>query len=372
MPAKFADRAPRVVDRRRTAARRGSTTGKRQPQGRAQRGRRSPDRGVQLRAGALRRDAPRRVGHRRPRADMDLNGVYASLCFPSFLPGFAGQRLQLGVSDPELALGVRARVRTTGTSRSGPARTPTASSRARSRGCSTPRSRPTRSARNAARGFKAVTFPENPEQLGLPSLHTGYWDPFLAACEETEHGRVPARRVVGRLADHVDDAPADSIGVLFFGYAMFAAVDWLYSKIPVRFPNIKICLSEGGIGWVAGPARPARPRRQVPGDLRHVGGHRPHAARGAAAQLLVLRDRRPVGVRRARPHRRRPHPASRPTTRTPTPPGPTPRRSCGARSGTCRVPTAREDHVAQRRGAVPPPGARAVVADPESVVSGGG
>ena len=42
------------------------------------------------------------------------------------------------------------------------------------------------------------------------------------------------------------------IGVLFFGWAMFAAIDWLYSKIPVRFPEIRICLSEGGIGWVAG------------------------------------------------------------------------------------------------------------------------
>ena len=48
------------------------------------------------------------------------------------------------------------------------------------------------------------------------------------------------------------DAPGDCIGVLFFGFAMFAAVDWLYSKIPVRFPGIKLCLSEGGIGWVAG------------------------------------------------------------------------------------------------------------------------
>ena len=47
-------------------------------------------------------------------------------------------------------------------------------------------------------------------------------------------------------------APSDTVGVLFFGWAMFAAVDWLYSKIPVRFPNVKICLSEGGIGWVAG------------------------------------------------------------------------------------------------------------------------
>ena len=40
--------------------------------------------------------------------------------------------------------------------------------------------------RNAARGFKAVSFPENPEPLGLPSIHTGYWDPLLAACEETD------------------------------------------------------------------------------------------------------------------------------------------------------------------------------------------
>jgi len=48
------------------------------------------------------------------------------------------------------------------------------------------------------------------------------------------------------------DAPPDTIGALFFGCAMFAAVDWLYSMIPVRFPGIKICLSEGGIGWVAG------------------------------------------------------------------------------------------------------------------------
>src|SRR4051812_41044041 len=37
-------------------------------------------------------------------ADMDLNGVYASLNFPSSLAGFAGQRYQLGVADPELAL----------------------------------------------------------------------------------------------------------------------------------------------------------------------------------------------------------------------------------------------------------------------------
>ena len=40
--------------------------------------------------------------------------------------------------------------------------------------------------------------------------------------------------------------------MLFFGWAMFAAVDWLYSKVALRFPDLKLCLSEGGIGWVAG------------------------------------------------------------------------------------------------------------------------
>jgi predicted TIM-barrel fold metal-dependent hydrolase len=40
--------------------------------------------------------------------------------------------------------------------------------------------------------------------------------------------------------------------VLFFAYAISAAVDWLYSGLPSRFPDLKICLSEGGIGWVAG------------------------------------------------------------------------------------------------------------------------
>src|SRR6202045_1929099 len=40
--------------------------------------------------------------HERVR-DMDLNGGYASLNFPSFLPGFAGQRLQQGTCHRDLA-----------------------------------------------------------------------------------------------------------------------------------------------------------------------------------------------------------------------------------------------------------------------------
>jgi predicted TIM-barrel fold metal-dependent hydrolase len=105
---------------------------------------------------------------------------------------------------------------------------------------------------NAARGFHAMTFPELPERLGLPSLHTGHWDPLMAACAET--GTVVCLHVGSSSSAPTtsSDAPADTIGVLFFGWAMFAAVDWLYSRLPVRFPELRICLSEGGIGWVAG------------------------------------------------------------------------------------------------------------------------
>ena len=40
--------------------------------------------------------------------------------------------------------------------------------------------------RNAARGVRAVCFSEIPPHLGLPSIHSGYWDPFFVACQETQ------------------------------------------------------------------------------------------------------------------------------------------------------------------------------------------
>lgn len=183
--------------------------------------------------------------------DMDLNGVYASLNFPSFLPGFAGQRLQLATTDRELAL---------------------ASVRAwndwhhevwagsypdRIIGCQLPwlldpALAATMIYENAERGFRAVTFSENPALLGLPSIHSGHWDPLIAACAET--GTVVNLHIgsSGSAPSTTDDAPPDVQGVLFFAYAISAAVDWLYSGLPSRFPDLKICLSEGGIGWVAG------------------------------------------------------------------------------------------------------------------------
>lgn len=103
---------------------------------------------------------------------------------------------------------------------------------------------------NAARGFPAVSFSENPEKLGLPSLYTDHWDPFFAACEET--GTVVNLHVGSSSATIVpstDSAPA-VLGALFPINGMATAVDWLFAGIPLRFPELRIALSEGGIGWV--------------------------------------------------------------------------------------------------------------------------
>jgi len=37
---------------------------------------------------------------------------------------------------------------------------------------------------------------------------------------------------------------------LFSSMSLTACVDWLWSFVPLRFPDLKIAMSEGGIGWV--------------------------------------------------------------------------------------------------------------------------
>jgi predicted TIM-barrel fold metal-dependent hydrolase len=184
-------------------------------------------------------------------ADMDINGIYASLNFPSFLPGFAGQRLQTTTKDPDLALAV-VRAWNDWHLEAWAAPYPDRIIPCQIPYFLDPAVGAEEIRRNAERGFKAVSFTESPAQLGLPSLHTDYWDPIMAACAET--GTVVNLHIgsSGTSPATSADAPSDVVGVLFFAYAMFAAVDWLYSKLPVRYPDLKICLSEGGIGWVAG------------------------------------------------------------------------------------------------------------------------
>jgi predicted TIM-barrel fold metal-dependent hydrolase len=179
---------------------------------------------------------------------MDVIGLEASLCFPSAPFGFAGTRF-LKLGDPELGLATMRAFNDwhlevwagTHPGRIIPNQLPWLAD---------PVLAAEEIRRNAERGFPAVSFSENPEKLGLPSLYTGHWDPFLAACEET--GTVVNLHVGSSSSTIVpssDSAPA-VLGALFPINGMATAADWLFTGIPVRFPRLKIALSEGGIGWV--------------------------------------------------------------------------------------------------------------------------
>jgi len=104
--------------------------------------------------------------------------------------------------------------------------------------------------RNAARGVHAVCFSEIPPHLGLPSIHAGYWDPFFAACEETEtvvcmhigsSSKMPATSI---------DAPPAVAATLSFNNAMASLSDFLFSGVLVRFPGLTLAYSEGQMGWI--------------------------------------------------------------------------------------------------------------------------
>ena len=104
--------------------------------------------------------------------------------------------------------------------------------------------------RNADRGAHAVCFSEIPAVLGLPSIHTGDWDPFFTACAET--GTVVCMHIgsSSKMPATSADAPVAVAATLSFGNAMSSLTDFLFSGVLVRFPDLKLAYSEGQIGWI--------------------------------------------------------------------------------------------------------------------------
>ena len=68
---------------------------------------------------------------------------------------------------------------------------------------------------------------------------------------------------------------------------MLAAADWLWARVPLRFPELNVALSEGGIGWVPMLARPPRLRDGAlgVGHGRRV-GRRPTRRAGRAVEAV--------------------------------------------------------------------------------------
>ena len=104
--------------------------------------------------------------------------------------------------------------------------------------------------RNAERGVRAVCFSEIPAHLGLPSIHSGYWDPFFAACAETSTVVNMHIGSSSRMPATSPDAPPAVAATLSFNNAMASMSDFLFSGVLVRFPDLTLAYSEGQIGWI--------------------------------------------------------------------------------------------------------------------------
>jgi predicted TIM-barrel fold metal-dependent hydrolase len=180
--------------------------------------------------------------------DMDAGGIWASVCFPSLIAGFCGAVFSQS-KDPELGLAC-VRAWNDWHLEVWAGRHPERVIPLQITWLNDPALAADEIRRNAARGFKAVSFAEFPVKLGLPSLHSGHWDPFLAACEET--GTVVCLHTgsAGWAPIPSNDPPFELFPTLFPANALIAAADWLWSGVCVRFPDLRIALSEGGIGWV--------------------------------------------------------------------------------------------------------------------------
>jgi predicted TIM-barrel fold metal-dependent hydrolase len=181
-------------------------------------------------------------------ADMDLAGIWGSLCFPSMIAGFAGARFA-EVKDQEFGLAAM-RAWNQWHREAWVGAYPERFIAQQVTWLRDPEIAAKEIYLNAERGFTSLSFPEMPEKLGLPSIYTGYWDPVMRACEET--GTVLSLHV-GSASSVVigsSDAIPEVITSLFFVGSIITTSDWLFSKIPVRFPKLKIAISEGGIGWV--------------------------------------------------------------------------------------------------------------------------
>ncbi len=180
--------------------------------------------------------------------DMDVAGIEASMCFPNMFVRFCGQTF-LDAKDKDLALlCVRAYNDWMVEEWCG------ASDGRLVPLCIVPLWDPQLAVeevrRNAARGVPAVSFSEMPPNLELPSIHSGHWDDFFRACEET--GTLIAMHIGSgsKMVTTSQDAPGAVVNSLLQLNAALSLTDWLFSGNLARFPDLKLYFAECQIGWV--------------------------------------------------------------------------------------------------------------------------
>lgn len=181
-------------------------------------------------------------------ADMDLDRVAAAVCFPT-MPGFSGTKFST-CSDPELGL---------------------ACIRAWNDwlfeewvGSAPGRYIPmiliplwdlelavSEIERNVPRGAKAIAFTEDPYRQGFPSLFDlEHWDPLFRSAAENALPLCMHMGGSSYVIAHREDRPWFTNHSMCYMNSQLCLADWLTSGHLARHPELKICISEGGIGWI--------------------------------------------------------------------------------------------------------------------------
>jgi predicted TIM-barrel fold metal-dependent hydrolase len=104
--------------------------------------------------------------------------------------------------------------------------------------------------RLSSKGVTAVSLNENPTMQGLPSIHNAYWEPLWKAI--VDHDMVMCLHIgAGNPAPHASmESPIEAWITTMPMSISVGAADWLHLAALHRYPQMKIALSEGGIGWV--------------------------------------------------------------------------------------------------------------------------
>ena len=185
--------------------------------------------------------------HERVR-DMNRNGVFASMCFPSFAGFNAGTFLR--ADDKDLALVMLRAYNDWHVDEwcaAYPGRfiplclLPTWNQDAMVEEIH----------RVAGKGCAAVTMPELPYLDELPSYHDlDYWGPVFGAMSDEQ---VVMCLHIGQGYNAIriaPDAPIDNMIILATQVSAFAAQDMLWGPAFKTFPDLKVAWSEAGIGWI--------------------------------------------------------------------------------------------------------------------------
>jgi predicted TIM-barrel fold metal-dependent hydrolase len=99
-------------------------------------------------------------------------------------------------------------------------------------------------------GVRSISFLETPHVQGLPSFLSGYWDPMLKAI--VDENMVLSLHIGAGfdVIKRAPEAPVDHLIVLAGQISSITAQDLLFGPTMRAFPDLRIALSEGGIGWI--------------------------------------------------------------------------------------------------------------------------